>query len=798
MENLNFKVSSGLKDIIGQDLITDDYIAIYELVKNAFDAYARNVNIRITSNQVLISDDGKGMSYQDLLKKWLFVAYSAKKEGTEDSELSSSESNREDDYRSKIEKKRYFAGAKGIGRFSCDRLGKILTLYSKTQGEKKIHKLVINWQDFEINASNGFDKINVKYESLVISDFRKECSADLRDHGTVLVIGSLREAWDHQKIVGLRKSLTKLINPFEDNTNPRSANSFKIFIEAPEYLKRDQETDNSNFHANGEVKNSILEVINIKSTSINVVIKKDVIRTTVYDRGVLIYELEEKNIDFKELEDVEINLYYLNQAAKNNFTRNMAMNQKDFGSVFLFKNGFRIYPFGEPGDDKLKIDDRKQQGYNRFLGTRDLIGIIEIRGDEEGRRFKESSSRDGGFIITPAYNQLLDAFKNSALIPLERYVVGILWVLPGKDDFYEAKREADRKSSEPLLIQEIHVKASLADLLNNLARGKDGAKIINYDPKILSITNKDSALNNIDYLEKILSFASKQDDKSIIRNIEATKSHLAALQKRIETEKNLREIAEKRRLDEERRRRDAERRAKEAEELAKAERLANTLLKSTIAPGLEEIVHLHHIVGITAGTIDIIAKKVVRLAKKSPTIESEKVLDFIGRIIFENNKIHATTKFATKANFVMNSEEIKADLARYISDYVNNVISVLYDQQIKVSVVDLVEKSEATVFRPIEISMIIDNLISNSIKSGSTSISIKISKPSNANLAVVFTDNGKGIPDESFEHIFKFGYTTTKGSGLGLHHIQSILNKMGGDIKATPNLPKGAQFTLTF
>jgi HSP90 family molecular chaperone len=121
---LKFRISSALKNIIGRDLITDDYIAIFELVKNGFDAHANRVDIYFeniyTSNpKIIIVDNGKGMNYDDLINKWLFVAYSAKKEGTEDDSY---------DYRDSIYSKRFFAGAKGIGRFSCDKLGKVLYL----------------------------------------------------------------------------------------------------------------------------------------------------------------------------------------------------------------------------------------------------------------------------------------------------------------------------------------------------------------------------------------------------------------------------------------------------------------------------------------------------------------------------------------------------------------------------------------------------------------------------------------------------------------------------------------------
>ncbi|MFD2016458.1 ATP-binding protein [Vibrio olivae] len=102
---LHFEISSALKSVIGQDLITNDFVAIFELVKNSFDAHAKNVDIIFEDingkiERIFIIDDGKGMSYQDLVNKWLFVAYSAKKDGSEDNNAN-----------------RIYAGNKGVGRF---------------------------------------------------------------------------------------------------------------------------------------------------------------------------------------------------------------------------------------------------------------------------------------------------------------------------------------------------------------------------------------------------------------------------------------------------------------------------------------------------------------------------------------------------------------------------------------------------------------------------------------------------------------------------------------------------------
>lgn len=132
-QKLFFQVNAGIKNIVGKELIHSDSIAIIELIKNSKDADATKSTIRFINEQknqdssLIISDNGKGMTLNDLKNKWLNVAYSEKKENILN---------------------KLYAGNKGVGRFSCDRLGKNLTLYTKAQ-EGNYIKLSINWEDFE-------------------------------------------------------------------------------------------------------------------------------------------------------------------------------------------------------------------------------------------------------------------------------------------------------------------------------------------------------------------------------------------------------------------------------------------------------------------------------------------------------------------------------------------------------------------------------------------------------------------------------------------------------------------------
>ncbi len=188
-EKLQFRVSSATKSILGKDLIVDRNIAIFELVKNAYDACAKKVDIYISDKKIIIVDDGDGMDINDIKNKWLYVGYSEKS-----------------DNRTAVKngcKRRTFAGAKGIGRLACDRLGKNLILTSIKN--KKIEQLNVKWEDFEKNAKVDFNKIKVEYTNLKKSpdkNYKKD---------TKLEMTTLRERRSIKENEKLKKHEKKII-----------------------------------------------------------------------------------------------------------------------------------------------------------------------------------------------------------------------------------------------------------------------------------------------------------------------------------------------------------------------------------------------------------------------------------------------------------------------------------------------------------------------------------------------------------------------------------------------------------
>jgi hypothetical protein len=531
---LEFKIGSPLKNIIGKDLITDDFIAVFELVKNSYDAHAKNVIITFEDDRIIIADNGKGMSLEDLKNKWLFVAYSAKEDGTEDIEFDK----RKESYRDLIvERRRHYAGAKGIGRFSCDRLGKKLEITTKKIGEHEATRLDVDWFKFEENSKTEFQNIELDYETITQLKNIFPCGSK---HGTILRIDKTNY-WSRTEILNLKYSLEKLINPFSET------DEFTIEIESPRELKMDiegrykknppgyKEADLigkpylDRDKVNGIVKNSILDVLELKTTQISINVEGDKITTELKDRGSDIYSIVEENKNYPLIDNLKMDLYFLNTSAKNNFTRKMGVPVVNFGSVFLFKNGFRVQPYGEPGDDSWGLDYRAQQGYGRFLSTRDLFGRVDIITDKESQ-FKEVTSRADGLVETNGSRQLENAFKERALKRLERYVVGVLWGEGfRRRNYFSSDKQAEvirkelqeaDKHSDTIDIPKANLgsKIDFIQLIKSLASDKE-IKIKSYNKEFVTLVNEQIDEHQYKFISDLEKIAEKTNDADLKNDI---------------------------------------------------------------------------------------------------------------------------------------------------------------------------------------------------------------------------------------------------------------------------------------
>ena len=783
-DKLQFRVSAELKNILGRDLITSPDIAILELVKNSYDAHATKVEITFNDDYIAIADNGKGMSKNDLINKWLFVAYSAKSDGTEDKS-----------YRSKF--KRHYAGAKGIGRMSCDRLARNLTLTTRSAEENKTEVLHVDWSVFEINKQTEFDTVDIPHETLeAIPQFPLGTPT-----GTILEFTGLHLPWSREDIKRLRKSLEKMINPFSGTDD-----DFQIEIIAPQMRMADAQADSNHDVVNGVIENSIADILKLKTTQIESYIQGGTIHTVLKDRGILMYEIEEPNIDFSQLDSASVSLFFLNRVAKYNFTAKMGIEPVNYGNVFLFRNGFRIFPFGEPDDDSWGVNKRLQQGYNRRISTRDLFGRVDVETDNVNL-IKEVSSRDGGLIKTIASEQLMDYFK---LIHkrLERYVVGVLWgegfvrkdyfvnqnsALKAREQLQEIDKDSD---SAKHLYSNIGSKVDFLQLIKSLVNDKS-ITVLQYNEDLANIVADptDTEVIQAQMIDDVRKLAEKTNDPYLRDRIAEFEKHMDELRRQKEEaerkekeERKAKELAE--------RKAEAERKAKELAEKERDVQIQKNKYLSATRNTTKEVQDLIHVILISStNSISLMDTAKCQLADKD-LVGLRTSLD---KFDYHISKINKLSKLITKADLSLLSESKLVDIQNYVKEYLAN-FSGSFNVQYHSTVAESLEKKISV----LDLSIILDNLVSNSQKAGANELRLDFSREGRTYI-VDFTDNGDGVDLSQFtpQSIFEEGVTNRRGgSGIGLSTIKDRMKKeLNGDITFIGNglhFATGATFRLTF
>ena len=143
------------------------------------------------------------------------------------------------------------------------------------------------------------------------------------------------------------------------------------------------------------------------------------------------------------------------------------------------------------------------------------------------------------------------------------------------------------------------------------------------------------------------------------------------------------------------------------------------------------------------------------------------------------------------------------DLCEYIEEYLVNicsgVIKTKSNEDMKFEWENRYNKSYTVNFRPLEISIILDNLISNARKVGAGSIRVEVLDSPENELRIQVSNDGKPLRKSDSKRIFEVGYTTTSGSGLGLAQVEKLLNEMNGSIHLNEGFEhNGTAFILEF
>ena len=360
-EYVQFKVSAKIAKLLGEQSVSNSIVALSELVKNAYDADASRVVIDFKKDEenklkISITDDGQGMTYDDIMANWMIV-------GTADKERNPFSNGQ----RRKV-------GEKGIGRFAVQRLGDKLELISKPRENDELVELQVNWEEYS-DAKKQFTEIKNPIKRLKRSD--------PSDVGLQIIIRNLRDQWTKNEIENLEKQLSAIVPPVWSE-------KFSIIIKAPHV---------------GLQKTDVLSGL-LKTAAYRMESSYDVADGKIHIVFFLANEEHAmQTIEVGKLKcgPLKFVLYYYPLGPSGKYKNMTPYVLKDsqlkkqlqqHHGIKIFRDSFRVKPYGDPGDDWLGLNLERVNDPTRAFSNNTLVGIVEISRDGNAQ-IMDTTTREG-------------------------------------------------------------------------------------------------------------------------------------------------------------------------------------------------------------------------------------------------------------------------------------------------------------------------------------------------------------------------------------------------------------------
>ena len=458
MTQIPFTVSARTARLIGRENVANAEGALIELVKNCYDADSENVIILLDNynSTILIIDTGDGMDKKIITEQWMTI-------GTDDKL-----------YNAITKSGRIKSGAKGIGRFALDRLGEKCSMITFTKKNiEKGYKWDVDWNRFEEKGKDGRNvKINEVFAEIseitdsgyfeqlkehvsnkkVISILNRIRNRKDINNGTALIIRNLRDDWNDLRISKVFQTL-ELLNP------PEGLNKIKIWLLSSEEPDKYGLVDNDEFR-DYDYKLKATYKKDLRKNS-NYIVDIDIHRNefdyNLIDRRLFNYEemqkfpfdrktfkkeefqiqrsfaelikgyTDKKNI-LKNIGDFEFTFYFLKNTITGDdnrekyhykeFLGNRGKWIEKFGGIKLYRDDFRVRPYGEIGTqayDWLMLGERFSQNPAGFARRGSRVRPNQVAGAIKFSRIDnpfldDQSNREG--IPT---SETFEVFKNLIL-----------------------------------------------------------------------------------------------------------------------------------------------------------------------------------------------------------------------------------------------------------------------------------------------------------------------------------------------------------------------------------------------
>lgn len=385
-KNLKFNFDVSSYRLLGRELITDRITALFEIVKNCYDANSENVEVSFFNvntlsrdSKIVVSDDGCGMNYSDLRNKWMVIGTMSKRERR----------------RSEPPYNRKVVGKKGIGRFAVDKLGAKVVLKTTVKGSSVLHCLETDWSTYEKLEQKqlqlDFGDNDFQFFTDIENTYWEESSLP-NQHGTTIEISNVTDPWSEKDVAKATSELSKLISPIEIFDYP-----FNIYISSNEYPKYD----------NFLVENNAIGFATIE-VKIGFDLKTGMQQRLQFNEDTKKLDTIEEPISSDGMGPVKMRLFYFDQQDKRKYTKSFEGALID--GVKIYRDGLITTPFAEYAlerdkeRDILGIDKRRYSGFFDKISSRDLLGFVEIS-DEHNPLILESTNRQD-FVDNSQYREL--------------------------------------------------------------------------------------------------------------------------------------------------------------------------------------------------------------------------------------------------------------------------------------------------------------------------------------------------------------------------------------------------------
>lgn len=416
-QNIPFKVHPRAIKELGERLVTDDFVALSELVKNSYDAMATKVVIRFgeeaNSHYIEIEDDGVGMSLNIIRDVWtvLFTPYKKVLAATEN-------------------RKRKLSGEKGIGRLSAARLGTELEIYTREAG-KPCFQLLLDWESLnDLDPDDTYSKYDFSSAGVIVTE-AVESPFGVKGHGTIIRISKLKRSdWltNDSLYDQLLSELSRIRPPL------RSYEDFKIYVvnkgivdeevcvtkPPPEFLNKPHYFFNGSVDQFGVLasklkvlKGSINESKNISKSleKINPDAKKS-------NCGAFKFEFRVWDLDSESIKEVS----ELNELSRSEVREIIKLNR----GVSLYRDDILVLP-KTTGLDWLSLESRRVQRVGDKISSANIVAFVDLSSDENPN-VKDTADREA-------------LERNEASDELKSFLYQIIQVLENERKRFKSKKE---------------------------------------------------------------------------------------------------------------------------------------------------------------------------------------------------------------------------------------------------------------------------------------------------------------------------------------------------------------------